>query len=214
VGDQTAHWENVYRSRAPTEVSWYEPVPHHSLELIRATGLRPTAPILDIGGGASTLVDHLLADGYSDLTVLDLARTPLDLAQARLGDAARAVKWIVSDVNSFRPERRYALWHDRAVLHFLTSEHDQAKYVEVLKMTLEPEGHVVLAIFGPEGPTRCSGLPVQRYAVDQLSTLLGTNFWLRRSTLELHLTPSGQQQQFLWTWWQAASRPLNYGRRF
>jgi 2-polyprenyl-3-methyl-5-hydroxy-6-metoxy-1,4-benzoquinol methylase len=204
MSDQVTHWENVYRSKAHTEVSWYEPVPHHSLELIRAIGLPRTGAILDIGGGASTLVDHLLADGYLDVTVLDLVRTPLGIAQARLGDARRAVKWIVSDVNSFRPERRYALWHDRAVLHFLTSEHDQAKYVEVLKTTLESHGHVVLATFGPEGPTRCSGLPVQRYGIEQARALLGAGFRLRRSELEMHPTPSGHQQQFLWTWWQAA----------
>lgn len=203
VSSLADHWQRVYQANAPTEVSWYEAVPQHSLDLIQATGVHHTAPIIDVGGGASRLVDHLLMAGYSDLTVLDIAPAALENAQSRLGDAAAAVNWVVSDVNSFHPKRRYALWHDRAALHFLTSEQDQIQYLRVMTSALEPKGHVVLAAFGPEGPTHCSGLPVQRYSVDRLGALLGAGFQLRRSELHVHPTPAGRAQQFLWSWWQA-----------
>lgn len=198
------HWQRIYQTTSPTELSWYEPVPQTSLDLIRATGLPVSAPIIDIGGGDSQLVDHLLGSGYSDITVLDIAPAALERAQARLGAAAARVGWIAADVTMFRPQRRYDLWHDRGVFHFLVRPTDRKQYLSVLRTALAPMGHLILATFGPQGPTRCSGLPVQRYSEDDLSILLGSDFHLRRHGLEDHLTPKGRHQQFLWSWWQAA----------
>jgi len=197
------HWESVYDTREPTEVSWYQAAAARSLELVRATGEPRTAAILDVGGGASTLVDDLLASGYSDVTVLDLAANALDRARARLGESATRVEWVEADVTHFRPQREYAIWHDRAVFHFLTGEEERVRYLEVLREALRPRGHFILATFGPQGPRRCSGLDVRRYAVEDLTTLLGPGFELRRHLLEDHRTPAGVSQQFLYGWWQA-----------
>ncbi|MBM4336322.1 MAG: class I SAM-dependent methyltransferase [Deltaproteobacteria bacterium] len=197
-----SHWERVYESKLPSEVSWYQPVPERSLELIRATGEPLDAPILDVGGGASTLVDHLIAAGHSDVSVLDIAANALEHARERLRDAAARVTWIEADVTRFEPKRAYAIWHDRAVFHFLTDAADRARYLAVLRASLRPRGHFVLATFGPEGPTRCSGLPVQRYSLDEIVALLGPGFALRAHFLEDHRTPSGALQQFLYARWQ------------
>lgn len=197
------HWDGVYTRWGPGEVSWYEPIPAGSLALIRATGVRPDAPILDVGGGASTLVDHLLAEGCTDVSVLDIAPRALERARLRLGGEADRVTWIEADVLDFEPERRYAVWHDRAVLHFLTDERSQRRYLKTMRAALQPGGHVVLATFGPEGPTRCSGLEVQRYSAQSLSALLGPSFGLRSHSLEVHHTPKGAEQQFLFGWWTA-----------
>jgi SAM-dependent methyltransferase len=201
--DSAAHWSRLYRARQPAELSWYEPHPRRSVELIRETRVAADAPILDVGGGASLLVDELLKLGYSDVTVLDLAPEALAHARSRLGRDAERVRWIAADVTRFRSARRYAVWHDRAVLHFLVDAEDQQQYVKVLRDTLTPSGHLVLAIFGPAGPTRCSGLPVHRYSVETLSTLLGPGYQPRNSAVEEHRTPSGVVQQFLYTRWQA-----------
>jgi SAM-dependent methyltransferase len=171
--------------------------------LIQETGVPADAPILDVGGGASLLVDELLTLGYSDVTVLDLAPEALAQSRRRLGPAAERVRWIAADVTRFRPPRRHAVWHDRAVLHFLLTMQEQEQYVRVLRDALTPSGHLVLAAFGPAGPPRCSGLPVQRYSVETLSSLLGPGFELRNSVVENHRTPSDVVQQFLYTRWQA-----------
>lgn len=178
-------------------------VPAKSLTLIRATGVRLTAPILDVGGGASSLVDHLLDAGYRDVSILDIASGALAHARARLGAAAAQVTWIEADVTEFEPSRSYAVWHDRAVYHFLTEATDRALYHDVLRRALESRGHFVLATFGPEGPTRCSGLEVQRYSVERVAALLGPGFRLRAHEIEEHRTPMGTTQQFLYGWWQA-----------
>jgi SAM-dependent methyltransferase len=196
------HWEGLYRAKAAAELSWFEPLPRRSLDAIQETGVSLDAPILDVGGGASLLVDNLLLLGYTDLTVLDLAPAALALAKNRLGGAAERVSWMVGDITVFRPRRRYAVWHDRAVLHFLRDELDQKRYVETLRAALAPGGHLVLATFGPGGPHRCSGLPVQRHSVESLSALLGREFGLQSSTLEDHLTPAGLVQRFLHTRWR------------
>jgi SAM-dependent methyltransferase len=201
-GDPKAHWQRVHQAAAPTEVSWYEPVPERSLELILATGVARDAPVLDVGGGASTLVDHLLKQNFTDLTVLDLAPKALAAAQARLGAAAARVQWMEADVTDFRPPRRYALWHDRAVLHFFVDLEERARYLEVLRAGLAPGGHVVLATFGPEGPTRCSGLAVHRYSAKEIGAVLGPGFRMMQSRLEDHITPSGRRQQFQHGWWR------------
>ena len=199
------HWDRLYRVKSAAELSWYESHPLRSLQSIQETGVPADAPILDVGGGASVLVDDLLVLGYMDVTVLDLAPAALAQSRDRLGAAAENVTWIAGDVTTFRPPRRYAVWHDRAVLHFLLDVRQQEQYVAVLRSALASRGHVILATFGPAGPTRCSGLPVQRYSVEMLSTLLGPGFELRGSMLEDHHTPSGVSQQFLHTRWQAAA---------
>jgi SAM-dependent methyltransferase len=196
------HWQRVYATRAPTEVSWYQPIPEGSLALIREAGVPLDAALLDVGGGASTLVDHLVADGYTDVTVLDIAAAALAAARARLGEAAAHVQWIEADITGFAPERRYALWHDRAVFHFLVEPDRRQRYLDVLGTALAPGGHLILATFGPLGPTRCSGKPVQRYSAADLDALLAPRYRLVRSEIEDHLTPAGQPQQFLYGWWQ------------
>jgi len=198
------HWQKVYATKAPTEVSWYQPVPERSLALIRDTGVPLDAPLLDVGGGASTLVDQLLTAGYTDLTVLDISGIALAVAQHRLGAAAARARWVEADITRFRPERRYALWHDRAVFHFLVEPDRRQRYLDTLGAALAPGGHLILATFGPQGPTRCSGLPVQRYAAADLDALLAPRYRLVRSEIEDHRTPAGQPQQFLYGWWRAA----------
>ena len=197
------HWQRVYGEKEPTEVSWYQPVPEKSLQLIRSTGIAKDEPILDAGGGASTLVDHLLNDGHTDISVLDVSGKALERSRARLGDSAGAITWIESDVTEFEPSRQHALWHDRAVFHFLTRPDDRDKYIEVVCRALQPKGYLVLATFGPQGPRRCSGLDVKRYGVDELQNLLGSRFDLCGHELEEHETPMGSTQQFLYSWWQA-----------
>jgi len=200
--DARAHWEKLYQSTAPTELSWYQPVPQRSLELILATGVPPDAPVIDVGGGASTLVDHLLKARFRDITILDIAPRALDAARARLGPAAAPVQWIAADITEFAPLRRYALWHDRAVFHFLVDAAGRRRYVDVLRAALAPGGHLVLASFGPKGPKRCSGLEVQPYSADRVSAELGAGFHLAQSLVEDHITPRGRRQQFLYGWWK------------
>jgi len=199
------HWQRIYAEKRPTEVSWHEPIPEKSLQLIRSTGVARHEPILDAGGGASTLVDHLLAEGYTDVSVLDVSRTALEHSRARLAESAVRVDWIESDVTEFEPSRKYALWHDRAVFHFLTESAERDKYVEVSYRTLRPKGHLVLATFGPGGPERCSGLEICRYGVEELQDLFGVRFTLRRHELDEHRTPMGSTQQFLYSWWQGVT---------
>ena len=197
------HWQRVYDEKMPAEVSWYQPVPDKSLQLIRGTGLARNEPVLDVGGGASTLVDHLHADGYTDITVMDISGRALELARARLGESADAINWIESDVTAFEPQRRYALWHDRAAFHFLTDAADRDRYIDVAKRALKPGGYFVLATFGPEGPERCSGVEIRRYGIEQLQELFGGGFKLGGYELDQHVTPMGSTQQFLYSWWQA-----------
>jgi 2-polyprenyl-3-methyl-5-hydroxy-6-metoxy-1,4-benzoquinol methylase len=200
--DQKTHWHALYQTTAATDVSWYQPVPERSLEWIVATGVGRHAAILDVGGGASTLVDHLLRTGFTDVTVLDIAAAAFVHARTRLGEAAARVQWIEAAVTSWRPGRRYAVWHDRALLHFLVDPAERAQYIAVLEAALAPHAHAIIATFGPAGPTRCSGLNVARYSVDDLSLLLGPTFCLVRSQMQEHTTPAGRVQQFLYTWWR------------
>ena len=195
------HWEQVYTSKPATEVSWYQAAPERSLALVEKTQVSRDAPIIDVGGGASTLVDFLLDADYTDVTVLDLAAAAFRQARVRLADRADRVEWLVADVTRFEPSRRYRLWHDRAVLHFLTDAADRERYIDVLRQTLEPDGHVVIATFGPDGPMRCSGLDIRRYNVDLLKELLGPEFALQSHELENHQTPTGAVQQFLYSCW-------------
>lgn len=198
-----AHWQRVYSEKEPTDVSWYQSVPEKSLHLIRETGIVKSEPILDVGGGASTLVDHLHAAGYTDVTIMDISGRALERSRARLGESAGATQWIESDVTRFEPRRRYALWHDRAVFHFLTDSGDRDKYIDVAERALNPGGYFVLATFGPEGPERCSGLEIRCYGIERLQELFGSGFKLGGYELDEHATPRGSTQQFLYSWWQA-----------
>jgi hypothetical protein len=193
-----SHWDAVYERKAATEVSWYEPRPEKSLELIRSAGARATDPIIDIGAGASLLVDELITAGYRDLTVLDVSAAALERVRHRLGSAAAAITLVHEDVTAFRPARRYALWHDRAVFHFLVRREDRERYVAALRQGVTARSHVLLATFGPSGPERCSGLPTMRYDAATLAAELGDDFELVESCLVIHRTPSNVQQQFLY----------------
>jgi SAM-dependent methyltransferase len=198
VADERSHWEASYSKKTPEEVSWYEPRPQRSLELIQATGLGREARILDVGGGASSLAAQLLGMGYTDVTVADISPVALAHAGAKRGGDAARVAWIEADVRTHDFGRRYDLWHDRAVFHFMVSPADRADYLDVLRRTLRPGGHLIIATFGPQGPTQCSGLPVQRYSTDELVAVLGEDFALASSSLATHRTPSGASQQFLY----------------
>jgi SAM-dependent methyltransferase len=193
-----AHWDGIYGARSITDLSWYEPRPGKSLELIRATGVQLTDPIIDIGGGASFLIDGLLEAGYLDLTVLDISAEVLKKLRARVGPRSAALSFLRQDVTAFHPPRPYALWHDRAVFHFFIQREDRERYVDVLRRALSPRGHVVIATFGPSGPERCSGLPTLRYDSGTLAAELGDEFGLVDSSLVSHRTPSGLEQSFLY----------------
>jgi SAM-dependent methyltransferase len=192
------HWDAVYEKRAVEDVSWYEPHADKSLDLIRGTGVELDDPIIDVGSGASFLVEDLLAAGYRDLTVLDISAQVLDKLRERLGSRAQLVAMLHRDVTAFDPDRRYALWHDRAVFHFLMARADRERYIEALGRALRPGGHLVMATFGPDGLERCSGLPTMRYDARVLAAELGREFELIESSLVLHRTPWGSAQQFLY----------------
>jgi len=193
--ERTSHWDTVYSTKGDAEVSWFEETPALSLELIRATGLGADAAIIDIGGGASRLVDRLLAAGHTDLSVLDLSAVALARARSRLGEVDR-VDWVVADVTRWLPSRQYELWHDRAALHFLTDPKDQKAYVANLKRALRPGGFAIIGTFAPDGPERCSSLPVVRYGDETLSRLVGDEFDLVASRRHQHSTPGGSIQRF------------------
>ena len=197
--DPKHHWEGVYGARTPTEVSWYQPHAARSLALIRRVAPDPAAPIIDVGGGASTLVDDLLAVGYRDLTVLDLSGAALAAARTRLGPDADRVRWLEADLLDFEfPEAGYAVWHDRAVFHFLTDPGARARYVAQVRRAVRPGGFVLVATFATDGPERCSGLDVERYSPDSLHAEFGAPFQLTASEREEHATPQGAKQTFIY----------------
>lgn len=196
------HWETLYRSKAPTAVSWYQESPVLSLAMIERSEIDRTGRIVDVGGGASTLVDRLLEKGFATMSVLDIAPAALAAAKARLGERAQRVEWIVADVTAWRPPQRYGLWHDRAVFHFLVHEADRRKYVATLQAALAPGGHVIIATFALDGPERCSGLPVMRYSPESLASELGADFRLIESAPETHVPPAGVEQRFLYARFQ------------
>ena len=188
--DRQTRWDKVYGSKSIADVSWYEVHPAKSLELIRATNIRSTDPIIDVGGGASFIVDKLLDAGFLDITVLDISAEVLQKLRERLGLRAADVVLLRQDVTTFQPDCRYALWHDRAVFHFLTQREDRERYVDALHGALLPGGHAIIATFGPSGPERCSGLPIRRYDSNTLAAELGSDFELVDSSLVVHRTPS------------------------
>ena len=204
--DKQQHWETVYRTKAPDAVSWYRPHLDTSLALIERAAPNRNTAVLDVGGGASTLVDDLLARGYRDLSVLDISAAALNVARERLGEAADKATWLVADLlDAPLSQARYDLWHDRAVFHFLTEVEQRARYLRQLTRALKPGGHAVLATFGPQGPLKCSGLDTVRYDAGELARVLGDDFTLVDSTLECHATPFGTTQQFLYALFQWTS---------
>jgi len=196
MSDRTTHWQTVYATKSETEVSWFQDSPAISLEMIRAATPDRSAAIIDIGGGASRLADALLHDGYRNLAVLDLSANALDTAKKRIGAAAATVEWFVADATTWRPAKTYDVWHDRAAFHFLTDPRDRAAYVERLRRAVAPRGHVIIATFAPDGPEKCSGLPVQRYDSTSLSGELGPEFELVETRSEMHQTPWHSTQAF------------------
>ena len=193
------HWERIYATRAPDQVSWYCAHLTASLELIERTRVSRMSAIIDVGGGEATLADDLVARGFEDITVLDISQTAIDACRKRLGDKADRVRWIAGDITRVELEpRRFDLWHDRAVFHFLTRPGDRIAYVRQVARAVKPGGHVIIGTFGPEGPTECSGLDVVRYDAESLHDEFGARFRLLESSKQLHQTPFGTMQQFLY----------------
>ena len=194
--DRAEQWDGRYTAASATGLSWYQAHARTSVELMDAVGRTRDSAILDVGGGASTLVDDLLADGQRDVTVLDVSASALDIARRRLGDPPE-VTWIVADLLGWTPPRRWDLWHDRAVLHFLVDDEDRAAYVALLRQALRPGGAFVIGTFADDAPTQCSGLPVHRYAPADLADLLG-DVTVVEARREVHHTPGGGAQPFTW----------------
>lgn len=200
--DNQAHWQNVYTTKNSATVSWFQAEATPSLEAFAKLNVVKDTPIIDIGGGASTLVDALLADGWSDVSILDIAESALEVPKARLGSAAAEVEWIVADITEWQPKRHYGLWHDRAVFHFLTAPQQRTAYRSALEAGVAHGGHVILATFALDGPEKCSGLPVQRHDAASAQQELGPKFKLMETWPQAHTTPGGNTQNFNWCLFQ------------
>ncbi|MBZ5685469.1 MAG: class I SAM-dependent methyltransferase [Acidobacteriia bacterium] len=197
--DVQSHWEKIYTEKAPDAVSWYRPHLETSLKLVEQVASGPSVSIIDVGGGESTLVDDLLARGYDNVTVLDVSQTAIDANRKRLGKAAERVRWLAADITKVDLEpSAYDVWHDRAVFHFLTAPSDRVAYVRQVARAVKRSGHVIVSTFGPEGPMKCSGLDVVRYDAESLHREFGVHFRLLGNSKELHHTPFGTVQQFLY----------------
>jgi trans-aconitate methyltransferase len=205
--DRRAHWDNVYATKDERSVSWFQENPAISLDLIHAAGAARSAAICDIGGGASRLVDALVGEGFQDITVLDISAKALAIARARLACAGERVRWIAADVTTWRPERPFDLWHDRAVFHFLTDAGDRAAYAERVAQAVKPGGHVIIGAFAPDGPERCSGLPVMRHDAASIGAVLGPSFTLLESRRDDHRTPGGAVQHFHFSRFRRSASP-------
>jgi SAM-dependent methyltransferase len=190
------HWNQVYETKGADDISWFQARPEMSLRLIAATGVAKADAILEVGGGTSTLVDHLLDEGYRDLTVLDISGAALSQARARLGSRANPVRWIEADITAFQSDQQFRLWHDRAVFHFLTGADDQRRYALALAQALPVGAHAIIGTFAIDGPEKCSGLPVARYDADRMVAVLGTAFRLIEQVDETHVTPWQSEQRF------------------
>jgi ubiquinone/menaquinone biosynthesis C-methylase UbiE len=191
-----SHWEEIYTTKVSTDVSWYQTHPSLSLKLIEATEIGKEQSIIDVGGGTSMLIDFLLNKRFTELAVLDISSSALEIAKTRLGVKAENVEWIEADITEFQPSHHFDLWHDRAVFHFLVNEEDRSKYVNVLKRTLVPGGHIVIATFAIDGPKRCSGLDTVQYDVESMCSQLGDEFVLLDKLDEKHITPGNKEQKF------------------
>ena len=197
--DARKHWEKIYTEKAPDELSWYCAHLDASLSLIERASVSRSVAVIDVGGGESTLVDDLLARGYQNVTVLDISGAAIEANRRRMGSTAERVHWLVADITRVDLEPfAFDVWHDRAVFHFLTASDDRAAYVRQVARAVRTGGHVIVSTFGPEGPTRCSGLDVVRYDADSLHAEFGRRFRLMESSKQLHHTPFGTLQQFLY----------------
>lgn len=196
---QKSHWEQVYASEPSDRLGWYKPRLQTSLSWIIELGLDANAPIIDVGGGASTLADDLLGAGHRSITVIDISANALSSAKERMGDKAESVTWLTGDITSIDlPDNHYDLWHDRAVFHFLTEPDQRQGYRDNLLRALKPDGRLIIATFAPEAPPKCSGLPVQRYSREDVEEMLGADFDLERHHKEMHITPGRVEQMYLY----------------
>lgn len=203
------HWQHVYTTKSADTVSWFQPRAEISLRLIAATGVARSAPLIDVGGGASTLVDGLLADGYTQLCVLDISAAALAVARERLGQGGSCVQWIEADITQAAlPASGYALWHDRAAFHFLTTDESVDAYRQQLLHVLQPGGHLIIATFAEDGPLQCSGLPIRRYSQAELQAVFAHDFALRHCEKELHRTPWGSPQPFGYCCFERVVQPV------
>ena len=198
IAERKAHWEEMYRTKLPDEMGWYETYPAMSLKLVLLAGIDKNAHIIDIGGGISFFSDKLLDKGFKHITVLDISGTAIEKAKARFGKQAANIIWIEAHITEFEPSRTYDLWHDRAVFHFLTDPADRKKYLEVMKRALNPTGRVIMATFGLNAPPKCSGVDVARYSPELLSREIDGDFELMHAFDEIHITPSGKEQPFIY----------------
>ncbi len=195
--DRKTYWRNVYQEKSPLKVSWYQKEAKISLELIRRTEVTNNEGIIDVGGGASVLVDNLQKESFTNLAVLDISENALATAKKRLGDSAKSIEWLVADITQFDAAHKFSLWHDRAVFHFLTDHSDRKNYVKTLKNSLRPEGHLIIATFAIGGPDKCSGLEIVQYDSEKMIAELGEDFELVEERNEVHITPSNKEQKFI-----------------
>jgi SAM-dependent methyltransferase len=201
------HWDGVYERKRADEVSWYRPHLEQSLRFIDAANLERDAAIIDVGGGASTLVDDLLARGFTNVSVLDVSARAIASAKTRLGPRAAQVRWLAADITDVElPAAAYDFWHDRAVFHFLREDDARRRYVAAVRRSVKPGGHVLVATFGPDGPATCSGLDVVRYDAAELHAQFGRDFQKVSSSTEIHTTPAGAAQQFVYCYWRLDAR--------
>lgn len=200
--ERKQHWEQVYETRSPQEVSWFQTYPKPSLDLILASSFNKNQSLIDIGSGASNLVDHLVALGFTNISVLDISEKALQHSQQRLKEKSQQIQWYVQDILSFTATQKFDLWHDRAVFHFLTDEDERKQYVKILKENLNNQGIVIIATFGIDGFKQCSNLPVQQYDAQSILKELGNEFTLLKTFDDYHLTPKNIQQKFTYFYLQ------------
>ena len=196
MNNKQQHWDRVYSEKQPIEVSWYEPMPQVSLELIKDFGLPKDAAIIDIGGGDSFLAEFLVSLGYTNVSVVDISEKAIERAKKRMCEKAVEITWIVADVSDFQPKAQYDLWHDRATFHFLTTSDKKEKYLQTMRNSVKSGGYVIMATFSDKGPEKCSGLEVQRYSVGEMQQVFATDFNMLSGKNVEHKTPSGATQNF------------------
>lgn len=196
MNNKKEHWEKIYKDKPPCHVSWFQEKPALSLKFIKHANLKKSDAIIDIGGGASSLIDHLIENGYKNLSVLDISENALNHAKERLGKDSLAVKWFIEDITSFVPTQQFSVWHDRAVFHFLTDANDRKLYLDTLKHCLIPKGYLILAAFVIDAQTQCSGLDIIQYDQEKLQKELGNQFKFIEKENETHMTPGNTEQHF------------------
>ncbi|BBC24008.1 class I SAM-dependent methyltransferase [Pseudanabaena sp. ABRG5-3] len=205
--NRKTHWQNIYQEKSASDVSWYQSEPKLSLELILRTQIAKDEAIIDIGGGASVLVDYLCNNNFTNLSVLDISENALATAKRRVGDLATQIEWIEADITQFKPPHQFSLWHERAVFHFLTEASDRQLYVNVLKNSLRAGGHLIIAAFAIGGATKCSGLDIVQYDSEKLIAELGEDFKLIAEKSEIHITPANKEQKFSYFYFTKKSVP-------